>query len=221
MPHRIYRTLVALSFVILSGCATSGLSNKSTYSIYLSGPEMFLADPAAAIAKKKALLEKLNVENNWRFHLVGLSQLDNQIEDYKPDAATGIKIFKANIELMNQADFILANTVRFRGPGMAVGTAFEMGYMRGLGKPIFAYYDAKPFYDEAEPVDTYETRVKTHYPVATNGKQDIHGLTIENFGMADSLMTVGSLQNGNGEIAASFEEAVLAIAAFIESQRNR
>lgn len=220
---RAYRTLVliALSLALTACASTNFSSTKKTYYIYLAGPEVFLPDPIGAGVAKKALIEKLNQDNDWGFRFVGLYPMDNEIEDFKPDFATGLEIYYANLDLMNKADFITANMVRFRGPSMDVGTAFEMGYMAGLNKPVFAYYDAEPFYGEAEEPGLYRTRVKTHYPVATDGEHDIHGQSIENFQMADNLMMVGSLQSGDGTIAPTFEAAVMAIADSIQKGGGR
>jgi len=216
----IARALTAsLLALTVSACAGTNLApNKKTYYVYLAGPEVFLPDPVGAGVSKKALIEKLNQANNWGFRLVGLYPMDNEIENFKPDVSTGLAIYYANIDMMNKADFITANMVRFRGPSMDVGTAFEMGYMAGLDKPVFAYYDAEPFYGEAEQPGLYRARVKTHYPVASDGEHDIHGQSIENFQMADNLMMIGALQSGDGQIAPSFEAAILSIADSLQNQ---
>ncbi|GGZ97450.1 hypothetical protein GCM10008090_02170 [Arenicella chitinivorans] len=192
---------------------------KPTYYIYLAGPEVFLPDPIQAGVDKKQTIERLNKEHNWPFTLVGLYPMDNEIDDFAPDFKTGMKIYHANIDLMNKAHFITANMVRFRGPSMDVGTAFEMGYMAGLNKPVFAYYDAKPFYGKNEAPGIYAERVARHYPVdADNPGKDAHGQSIEDFQMADNLMMIGALESGRGEIANSFEAAVLQIAQTLQSQ---
>lgn len=190
-----------------------------TYYLYLAGPEVFLPDPIAAGEAKKATIKALNEKHKWPFTLVGLYPMDNEIENFKPDFSTGMQIYHANIELMNKAHFVTANMVRFRGPSMDVGTAFEMGYMRGLSKPVFAYYDAKPFYGDDEQPGIYAERVKQHYPVSPDqAGKDAHGQTIEDFEMADNLMMVGALESGSGNIANSFEDVVLQIAESIKAQ---
>lgn len=190
-----------------------------TYYVYLAGPEVFLPDPIAPGVEKKAVIESLNEKHKWPFKLVGLYPMDNEIENFAPDYATGIKIYQANIALMDQAHFVTANMVRFRGPSMDVGTAFEMGYMNGLGKPVFAYYDAKPFYGEDEKPGIYAERVKKFYPVSeTQSGKDIHGQSIEDFAMADNLMMIGALESGSGDIATSFESAIMQIAESIKAK---
>lgn len=222
--------LIALVSLIIQGCATNSLSvakvetivvNESTYYIYLAGPEVFLPDPIGAGVTKKATITRLNEENDWPFTLVGLYPMDNEIEDFAADVTTGIKIYHANIDLMDKADFITANMVRFRGPSMDVGTAFEMGYMAGLDKPVFAYYDAKPFYGQDETPGLYADRVAKFYSVSKdNPGLDVHGQSIENFKMADNLMMIGSLETGERKISDSFEAAVLNIAEMIKAQKQ-
>ncbi len=218
---RVMRNIFSIVLIglLLQSCATGKPDlnttsiHQSTYYIYLAGPEVFLPDPITPGVNKKATIERLNQENNWPFKLVGLYPMDNEIENFAPDFATGIKIYHANIDLMKKADFITANMVRFRGPSMDVGTAFEMGYMAGLDKPVFAYYDAKPFYGKDEKPGIYSERVAKHYPISKEKPgHDVHGQSIENFQMADNLMMIGSLETGEGKISDSFEMAVLRIA---------
>ncbi len=216
--------------ILLSACQTSATSDlawpsassaagKPQYFVYLAGPEVFLPDPIAAGVEKKAKIKTLNEKHNWPFTLVGLYPMDNEIEDFKHDFRTGMIIYKANIELMQKANFVTANMVRFRGPSMDVGTAFEMGYMLGLDKPVFAYYDSKPFYGTIERPGLYKDRVAEHYTVSKDKPDsDTFGQSIEDFQMADNLMMIGSLESGSGEIADSFEQAILQIAEHINQQ---
>ncbi len=231
-----FRILAILSLgALIHGCATTvtpessvsptagsattdSAKNEPTYYIYLAGPEVFLPDPIGAGASKKSTIEQLNKANNWPFKLVGLYPMDNEIEDFAPDYKTGIKIYHANIALMEQAHFVVANMVRFRGPSMDVGTAFEMGYMASARKPVFAYYDAQPFYGKAEQPSLYVDRVAQFYPVSEDKEGvDIHGQSIENFKMEDNLMMIGSLDEG--KISSSFEEAILKIAEKIKQNK--
>lgn len=225
--HRIQRVLIICLITIgLQACATNGTvhSNsanvdKPVYHIYLAGPEVFLPDPVGAGIAKKAIIQELNKQNSWPFRLIGLYPMDNEIENFAPDFTTGIKIYHANIDLMNKADYITANMVRFRGPSMDVGTAFEMGYMRGANKPVFAYYDAKPFYGEDEKAGLYADRIAKFYPINPDKTGiDIHGQSIENFKMEDNLMMIGALESGEGKISDDFKTAVLKIAEHIQAQ---
>ena len=228
-----FRVILMLALAgLLSACqATGGVladsnytttdPNKSSYYVYLAGPEVFLPEPIAAGIEKKAAIAKLSKENDWPFELIGLYPMDNEIPDFAPNFATGIKIYEANIALMDRADFVAANMVRFRGPSMDVGTAFEMGYMRGLNKPVFAYYESEPFYGSKESPGLYADRIAKFYPMsATDPTKDKFGQSIEDFKMADNLMMIGALTSGNGEITSSFDEVILQIAEYIQAQTN-
>ena len=150
---------------------------------------------------------------DWPFELVGLYPLDNEIADFKPDFDTGMRIYRANVDLMNRAHAVAANMVRFRGPSMDVGTAFEMGYMLGLGKPVFAYYEAAPFYGRDEAHGRYVDRVRSFHSLSDrDARVDADGQAIDDFEMADNLMMIGALESGAGSIAESFEQAIAQIA---------
>lgn len=213
---------LCLLFLTFSCSAQNDEGPRPVYEIYLAGPEVFLPEPVQAGEEKKSRIEQLVEENDWPFDLKGLYPLDNEIADFAPDFDTGIRIFQANIDLMDQADFIVANMVRFRGPSMDVGTAFEMGYVFGLDKPIFAYYEAEPFYGEPEAPGLYAERVAQHYPLsATDPGFDIHGQSIENFNMPDNLMMVGALGSGAGAIAADFDAVIEQIAQYLLEQSGQ
>lgn len=219
-------TITLYFSVLIAGCQTQTIvkdhvktDQKPKIYVYLAGPEVFLPDPINAGISKKAKIMELNEKYNWPFTLVGLYPMDNEIEDFKHDFDTGINIYKANIELMQKANYVTANMVHFRGPSMDVGTAFEMGYMQGLNKPVFAYYDAEPFYGKAEKPLIYKEKVKKYYPVS----EDQHGVdkfgqSIEDFQMADNLMMIGALDSPNHEIATTFEGAILQIAKHLSSK---
>ena len=188
-------------------------SGKPVYHVYLAGPEVFLPEPTAAGAEKKARIAALSRAADWPFELAGLYPLDNEMPDFTADFDTGLRIYRANIELMNRAHAVAANMVRFRGPSMDVGTAFEMGYMRGLGKPVFAYYDAAPFYGRDEIPGMYVDRVRSYCSMSERDPRvDADGLSVDDFRMADNLMMIGALESGAGTIAESFDQAIVQIA---------
>ena len=192
---------------------SDAVGGKPVYHVYLAGPEVFLPEPVAAGVEKKARIAAMSRAADWPFELAGLYPLDNQIPAFRADFDTGLRIYRANIDLMNRAYAVAANMVRFRGPSMDVGTAFEMGYMLGLGKPVFAYYDAALFYGREEAPGMYVDRVGTHCSVSEHDPRvDADGLTVDDFGMADNLMMIGALESGAGVIAGSFEHAIVQIA---------
>ena len=215
------RHLIALAACFfLSYFSVLHAEEKPVYYVYLAGPEVFLDKPIEAGEKKKALIAKLSNKNDWSFVLEGLYPLDNSIPDFKNDFDTGMRIYEANIALMDKAHFIAANMVRFRGPSMDVGTAYEMGYMAGADKPVFAYYEAKPFYRKMEKPALLTERVKDYWHVDPESPgKDKDGIHIENFQMIDNLMMVGAYSKTGYPVAENFEALIMNIADYIQSKK--
>jgi hypothetical protein len=64
----------------------------------------------------------------------------------RPDQ--GLAISRAMERVMRTCNAMIVNLTPFRGPSADVGSAYEMGFMRALGRPIFAYSnDDRPFLD--------------------------------------------------------------------------
>jgi nucleoside 2-deoxyribosyltransferase len=215
------RVALALQAIGMTTCGDSSEATgqeRPVYYIYLAGPEVFLPEPVLAGSEKKAIIARLSQESDWPFRLEGLYPLDNEIADFAPDPPTAIRIYQANMSQITQAHAVLANMVRFRGPSMDVGTAFEMGAARGMGKPVFAYYEAAPFYGEPEEPGLYVDRVADFYDLDEPPTADPDGISVENFGMADNLMMMGAIDDAGYGIETDFEQAVLNIAAHFMRQ---
>jgi nucleoside 2-deoxyribosyltransferase len=110
-------------------------------SVYLAGPMVFLPDPGSIFARMKAICDGLN--------LTGMTPLDNQtgLEELAPGPDVIERIVRADIELMRSVDAGVFCLDGFRrGPEMDAGTAFEIGYMHGLGKPLAGWTaDPRPY----------------------------------------------------------------------------
>jgi nucleoside 2-deoxyribosyltransferase len=78
--------------------------------------------------------------------------------------------FALMVELMDSCDLMIANLTPFRGPSMDVGTAVEIGYMHGRGKPVFGYTNVAADYADRVAPD---------------------GFLVESFGLVDNLMVEG------------------------------
>lgn len=170
-------------------------------SLYLAGPDVFFPEVHNMANGKKAMLA--------RWGLTGLAPLDTELDlqDLAPLEA-GSAISAANETLMQQADGIIANGTPYHGPSMDVGTAFETGYMRALGKPVFIYSnDARSF---AKRVGVLVHNGK----VITDDNGRLWGpdqSAIENFDMADNLMMHGAaLASGGGYFTHKQESPALA-----------
>lgn len=141
--------------------------------IYLAGPDVFLPDALAFAQRKKDIMAEYGFE--------GLHPFDNNV---LPDIALDkqAKIIKdKNCEMMREADAILANLTPFRGPSADVGTAYEIGFMDALNKPIYAYTTV---------AGDYITRTKALYTLRKDGAdwRDQDGMLVEEFGLFDNLM---------------------------------
>lgn len=157
--------------------------------VYLAGPEVFLADAMAVGEAKKAICT--------RHGLTGLFPLDNELDLGGLDAReAGLAISAANETLMRKADAVIANITPFRGPGMDPGTAFEVGFMRALGRPVFCYTASDLLHAE-RAVRWAGAAVRER---KGEGLEDGDGLLIENFGMVENLMIDGAVDASGGTI---------------------
>jgi len=148
--------------------------------VYLAGPDVFLPDPLKMAEAKKEICQKYGFEGVFPFD----GSLD--LTNLKPREAA-MQIYKCNIKLMNHCDLIIANMTPFRSPSLDAGTAFEMGYMTALGKPIFGYSNDGHLYGERITNKASETL-------------DDRGMLIEQFEMMDNLMLEGSILQSGGSV---------------------
>src|SRR5204862_129596 len=131
--------------------------------IYLAGPEVFLPD-ALEIGRRKA-------DICTQHGLTGLFPLDNTVDLSASDAS--LATFKGNEAMMDAADAIIANLTPFRGPGADAGTVYELGYMAGRGRLLFAYSN--------DPATYAERVARTHHITKSSGGSliDSAGLNVE------------------------------------------
>lgn len=153
--------------------------------VYLAGPEVFLANARQIGVRKRAICA--------RYGLVGVYPAD---EEHAPDpdqlpAEQGIVISQAMERAMRTCDAMIVNLTPFRGPSADVGSAYEMGYMRALDRPIFAYTnDARPFLDR---VTAFCGATLCRRP--TGEYEDCDGMAVEPFGLHDNLMLAGAIKD--------------------------
>jgi nucleoside 2-deoxyribosyltransferase len=154
--------------------------NLENNKIYLAGPEVFFRDPMK-IAKEK---KQLCVEHGF----ASLFPLDVKIKaEGIPIDEVALRIRRSNESLIRSCGMVIANITPFRGVSIDVGTAYEIGFARALGKPCFMYSNS---------YDDYEDRVIDQdggiwYQRADGTNEDTEGLQIENFGLIDNLMVAG------------------------------
>ena len=154
--------------------------------VYLAGPEVFQRNAEILGNAKKELCLKYGFE--------GIFPIDAEIKKYRSKRKTGYSISAANELLIKSCDLIIANMTPFRGISTDVGTAFEMGYARGIGLPVFAYTNViTPFLERT--ISNYQRKVQRD---EEGNFRDSNNMIIENWGLSDNLMLDGSIFNSGG-----------------------
>jgi nucleoside 2-deoxyribosyltransferase len=98
---------------------------------------------------------------------------------------------------MRTCDAMIVNLTRFRSPSADVGSAWEIGYMRALGSPMFAHSnDARPILDRVTYLCSAMLRRRP-----TGEYEDCGGTAIERCGLHDNLMLAGAITDGRLAIA--------------------
>jgi nucleoside 2-deoxyribosyltransferase len=191
--------------------------------IYLAGPMIFYPDPGTTFRRMKAICRRLG--------LLGISPLDNQIglEGKSPDRALLEQIVRADMELMDTLDGGLFCLDGFRrSPEMDPGTAFEIGYMRALKKPLAGW--------TGDPRD-YPAKVRDHFqntfglklvsaePGTKGGTsgtmRDPDGILVHSQGCLQNAMidvgiaTAGGQVFGHSDWETAFSQAAAALAALM------
>jgi nucleoside 2-deoxyribosyltransferase len=153
--------------------------------IYLAGPEVFFPNAVAQGEEKKRLCAEYGFE--------GVYPLDNEIAGMKHLSPLEIArhISHGNERLMRGSDLIIANCTPFRSVSMDVGTAFEIGFMQALGKPVLGYSNT--------PAD-YAARVREAAQVAgAVWDEESNAADIEDFGLAENLMIAVAILDAGGQ----------------------
>ena len=159
-----------------------------TVRVYLAGPEVFLANAREIGAQKRAICA--------RHGLVGVFPGDHEdgCDPALPPAERGLSISRAMERILRGCDAMIVNLTPFRGPSADVGSTYEMGFMRALGRPIFAYSnDDRSFLDRVTAYCAGHVRVRP-----TGEREDLDGMAIEPFGLHDNLMLVGGVVASGG-----------------------
>lgn len=156
--------------------------------IYLAGPEVFLANAKEILDRKAALTRAAG------FTPISPGDLDIPPSDTKK--GFGLAISDIDEQMMLAADAVIANLTPFRGIAADTGTTFELGFMCGLGKPVFAYTNVAA---------NHFSRVLAYYEGAVVEGEDGYkrgpdGLSVEDFEMIDNLMLHGGIERRGGAV---------------------
>jgi nucleoside 2-deoxyribosyltransferase len=163
------------------------MSDKKTPSIYLAGPDVFLPNAVGFAATKKAACAAHG--------FFGVFPLDAELTFPAAMSARerGCAISAANESLMRGCDLLIANCTPFRGISMDVGTAFEVGFMRALGRPVLGY--ANTGFSYAERAAAYR-RFNQRAP----GDGDVDATEIERFDMTENLMIEAAIVSSGSQL---------------------
>ncbi len=157
--------------------------------VYLAGPDVFLPDAAQRAERLKRVCA--------RHGLVGVFPLDALPDEPGEWHALPLAraIARRNEAHIRRCDALVANLTPFRGPGADGGTAYELGFARALGRPVFGWSNAG---------GSYLDRCARWPGAARRGAAwlDPEGLEIEAFGLPDNLMMVCALSESGAEMVA-------------------
>ena len=171
--------------------------------VYLAGPDVFLPNVDEISRAKKEICR--------RHGLVGQFPLDNELALASLTPAEQARaISRANEAMMDRCGAIVANCTPFRGVSMDAGTAYEVGYMRALGRIVCGYTNV---------TESYEARVaafrRTGRPPAEfDGDRRS---SVEAFDLADNLMIACAVTETGGVLirqACGESDVATSLAAF-------
>jgi nucleoside 2-deoxyribosyltransferase len=161
--------------------------------IYLAGPEVFLPDRGAAVgAEKRAICAAHG--------LVGVLPVEESAPA-GPEAAAGAQdpvwfaLYRGNEALIRGCDALIANLTPFRGPSADPGTVFELGFMRGLGRPVLGYANTAARFGSRTLAAIGPAAAKRR---PDGDWEDAEGMAVEDFGLHDNLMLEGAIRASGG-----------------------
>jgi nucleoside 2-deoxyribosyltransferase len=157
--------------------------------IYLAGPDVFLADAAALFAAKRKLCAD--------YGFVGVAPVASETDlSMLSKRAAAMQISADNEDIIRSCNLLIANLTPFRGPSADVGTAYEVGFARALGLPVYAYSNAAGNLLERTR-GALGTQVKER---AGGGLEDGDGMLLEDFDCTDNLMLDGAVDSSGTKI---------------------
>jgi nucleoside 2-deoxyribosyltransferase len=148
--------------------------------VYLAGPEVFLADRDTISAEKKAICAQHG--------MIGVFPTDPAPGTPQADS-DWMRIYLGNEAHIHGCDALIANLTPFRGASADPGTAYELGFMRALGRPVLGYSNA-PGNFTMRSLAQLQGAVHRR---ASGAWEDTDGMEVEDFGLTDNLMLDGGI----------------------------
>lgn len=153
--------------------------------IYLAGPEVFLPDAVEVGREKCRICADAGLEGVFPLDagldLSGLS---------KREAARRIAL--ACEAMMRSCDAAIANLTPFRGVSIDSGTAYEVGFMRALGRPVLGYTNTT--------VALRERTIELRAGAPLSFDCDMPDAQIEDFELAENLMIEVAVIESGAEV---------------------
>lgn len=154
--------------------------------VYLAGPEVFLPDALDVAAAKKRVCAAHGLE--------GVFPLDPPPQAAPAHHPYWLRIYLANEAHIRSCGALIANLTPFRGPSADAGTVFELGLMRGLGRPVLGYSNAAAEFLQR----TRDFLGAAARPRTDGGWEDPEAMGLEDFGLGDNLMIDGGIEAAGG-----------------------
>lgn len=162
--------------------------------IYIAGPDVFEPD-AIEIGKKHS-------QSCFDLGFIGLYPLDNTIDFDQDKPAVAQEIYRANLNLIDDADIVIANMNPFRGREADSGTVWEIGYAIAKNKTVVIYLSEGLSY--IDKFGKYEKIVGDRLGEYV----DLNGKYIEDFDLPFNLMIACSVDK---IVIGGFEDALNAV----------
>lgn len=167
--------------------------------VYFAGPDVFRDEAMDFFGILKENCAELGIEP--------LIPLDNEVaKGSKAEMAESI--FRGNIDMIRNADVVIANVAPFRGVSLDVGTAYEIGFAKALGKKIYFYTSEKFNMNLAKRTkEMLGDQSQTEFP------------HVEDFSQFDNLMISRSSENPN-VVFSSIEAAIAMVVKPVLGEKN-
>jgi nucleoside 2-deoxyribosyltransferase len=190
--------------------------------VYLAGPMVFDPDPSVRFDRMKALC--------LRHGVAGVAPLDSQtgLEVIAPGRDLLERIVRADIALMHGVDGAVFCLDGFRRRSeMDAGTAFEIGYMKALGKPIAGWTSDPRLYPQRVAdffANIFGAALAQTAPGAIGGtsgiSRDPDGVLVHSEGCVQNAMIHIGIELAGGIVAAhaDWEEAFSGAIASVAGQ---
>ena len=157
--------------------------------IYIAGFDVFKEDAVEIGVKYLDLCKE--------YGFIGLFPLDNEFDFTQDKKKVALDIFKANKDLIDKCDVVVANLNPFRGKEADSGTIWECGYASAKNKEVIGYIDNDTSY-----LNTFE---KDELILKDGLYWDKDNFFVEDFDHPINLMIACSIDE---MVIGNFEEAL-------------